>query len=245
MTGAVELLAPRVRADSARVRWGIVWFGALMVALWLDVRAAALLLAAVAVMGAWQAASSIGVDRVLAGFIAGAVVAAAAVDSRLMGVVVLAAAGCSILVAVLGRRGEVLARAGQFVGAWLPVGVGAGSVVVAAQRELGSAVILIWAAAMFDAGAYLVGTGARSRWTGQIAGMIGAVVVVHTSVQLAVPPLEPRTMWRFAVLLALSLPAGPVVSRYLTRSDGWAVRRLDSLMVAGPLWAWAIDVVVG
>ena len=243
----LDLIAPRVGIESARLRWGIVWFAALMAALWVEVRPAAVILAAVAAMGGWQAATASGTDRVLAAVVAGAVVLAAVVDQSLMGVVIVAAVGGSVLAVLLTKGGGqgIAARSGALVGSWLLMGLAGGSVVVAAQRELGAAVILLWAAAMYDAGAYLVGAGSRSRWFGPAAGALGAVAVVYTAVQLAVPPIEPENFWRFALLVALTLPLGPVVARLAVGSDGWAVRRLDSLIVTGPLWAWAIDSVVG
>lgn len=242
----LDLIAPHIETESARVRWGVVWFGVLMGGLWVDVRPVAVILAAVAATAGWQAAASNGSDRLLAPMVAGGVVLAAVIDQRLMGVMVIAAALGSVVVGSLGSKSEqgVAARCGALVGSWLLVGVAGGSVVVAAQRELGAAVILLWAAAMYDAGAYLVGAGSRSRWIGPVAGALGAVAVVYTAVQLAVPPIEPQNFWRFALLVAVTLPLGPIVARFAVGSDGWAVRRLDSLMVTGPVWAWAIDSVI-
>ena len=117
--------------------------------------------------------------------------------------------------------------------------------VATARIELGAAVILVWLAGMFDAGSYLVGAGARRRLTGLVAGITGAVAVIYMAVQLAVPPLEPDTAWQYGVLAAVTLPLGPALAAALLSDRGWAVRRLDSLMVTGPLWAWSIDRLVG
>lgn len=249
MSSLVELVAPRVVPGAAKVRWGVAWFVVLMVALWIDVRAVALVQGAVGALAAWQAATALGGDRVLAAAVTGSAVAAAGLDARLMGVIVIAAVAGSLLVSLAvstkGSRGAgLLARTGTIVTAWLVPTLAAGSVTIAADRELGAAVILVWLVAMFDAGVYLVGAETGSRWNGLVAGILGAIAVVYTATQLAVPPLEPAAMWRFAALAAVTLPLGPALCRYLGCSDGWAVRRLDALLVTGPAWALSVDLVV-
>ena len=240
-----ELFAPRVSPNDARVRWGALWFLMLMAALWIDTSVASALLAAVAGAAGWQAATAAGTDRVFSAAVAVGVTGAAIFDVRLMGVTVLTAAAGSLLVSVLGTRARhgAMTRCGALIGAWLLPGLAAGSVIIAAEHELGAAVILLWAVAMYDAGTYLVGSGARSRFSGLLAGVVGALAVIFTAVQLAVPPIEPESAWRFGILLAVTLPLGPAASRYLG-GDGWAVRRLDALVVAGPAWAWAVGLVV-
>lgn len=241
MSKLADLLAPEVEPGDARVRWGVLWFLALMAALWVDARAAAPVLGAVAVIGAWHAAATLGPHRVLAVAVTAAAVAASAVDTQLVGVVIVAATLGTVVVAIFGRSGDsVIARAGVVLAAWLLPTAAAASVVVTARRELGAAVILVWIAGMYDAGSYLVGSEARSRWLGPLAGAVGIVAVVYTAVQLAVPPLEPDTAWRYAALTLVTVPLGPLVARVFLVRDGWAIHRLDTLIVAGPAWAWAI-----
>lgn len=247
MSQLADLFAPRVTAASSRIRWGAAWFVVLMAALWWSVPVLAGVLAAVAAVAAWQAASALSVDRLLASAVTAAAVAAAAIDVRLVGLTVIASAVGSLVIAVLMRGGRdvILTRTGALVGAWLLPAVAGSSTVVAADRELGSAVILVWALVMYDAGVYLVGADTRVRVSGQIAGLIGAAAVVFTAVQLAVPPLEPDRAWRFTLLLLVALPLGPALVRWFGHGEGWAVRRLDSAIVAAPAWAWATELVIG
>ena len=66
MSQLADLFAPRVTAASSRIRWGAAWFVVLMAALWWSVPVLAGVLAAVAAVAAWQAASALSVDRLLA-----------------------------------------------------------------------------------------------------------------------------------------------------------------------------------
>ncbi|GEM_PF-7097664 len=218
-----------------------------MLALWWSVTALAAVFVGVAGVAAWQAATHLNVDRILATAVATSITAAAVIDVRLVGLTVIAAAVGSAVIALLMRGGRqvVLTRTGALVSSWLLPAVAASSIVIAADRELGSAVILVWALLMYDAGVYLVGADARGRLIGLIAGLGGAAAVVFTAVQLAVPPLDPERAWRFAVLLIATLPLGPALTRWLGHGDGWAVRRLDSAVVAAPAWAWATELVLG
>ena len=96
---------------------------------------------------------------------------------------------------------------------------------------------MVWA---YDAGRYLVGTGAVNRWEGPAAG-VAAVLSMSLAVAAALaPPFEGVTPWAFGVLVAATAPfADRLVARVVAdrRARLPIVRRLDTLAVAGPPFA--------
>jgi molybdopterin synthase sulfur carrier subunit len=122
----------------------------------------------------------------------------------------------------------------------LPMALAAAAPVVLRARgfpEAFALLALVWA---FDAGSYIVGTGAVNRWEGPAAG-VGAVLAVSLAVATVfVPPFEGVTPWVFGLLVAATVPfADRLVCRVLGdhRARVPIVRRLDSLAVAGPPFA--------
>ena len=121
-------------------------------------------------------------------------------------------------------------------------GLAAGSVV--ATRALGAdvALYLLACAGVYDAGAYVVGTGAAAVWEGPVAGMVALLPVAVLADVLLVPPLPAGGPVALGILAALLAPLGPLVaSAVLGRRDLDApgLRRLDSLLLLAPMWAWA------
>ena len=244
------LIAPPVRAGSARLSSGAAWFVALMFSLWWDVASFAVLLAVVAAIAARQSARSLGADQLFSSLLAGLGPLAAAVSGRAAGAVLIGAVVVSALLAWFVPRGgkapsRGIAAWGTAVTAWLPAFAATTALVLTAQRELGAAVAFCVAAGLYDSGVYLIGVDARRSSSGVLAGCLGALAVMFSAVQLAIPPFEPANGWRFAILLVASLPLGAAVARWLSLGEGWAVRRLDVWMVAAPVWAWAVAAAVG
>jgi glucose uptake protein GlcU len=86
-----------------------------------------------------------------------------------------------------------------------------------------------------------VGTGSTTAVEGPVAGVIGALVVTF-ALALFPPSAGHSTlsMWLLGVLTAACCPLGQLAGSVLLPSGGSfapALRRLDSLLVAGPLWA--------
>ncbi|HWC11863.1 MAG TPA: phosphatidate cytidylyltransferase, partial [Acidimicrobiales bacterium] len=124
----------------------------------------------------------------------------------------------------------------------LTTGTAAASVV--ATRELGMSptFFLLACTAVYDVGAYLIGTGAGAHWEGPVAGMVGIMPVAILAGILLVPPFPggaPILLGALAVVLA---PLGTLVATALAGDrelDVPGLRRLDSLVLLGPMWAWA------
>jgi hypothetical protein len=101
---------------------------------------------------------------------------------------------------------------------------------------------------VYDAAAFVMGTDARWRWEGPIAGM-ACIGTVTLAVAAIFPQFKGQTPWELGVLAAVVAPIGPFVAGRLLgrgrdRTRLPAVRRLDSLVVLGPAWAIAAAVLV-
>ena len=291
-TSAVaQWLGPAVALGDASIGAGLLWFAALIGALWAGAVTFGLTMTAIAMLAAWQAASARGPaaptrqstsgdaslaapvlppsHRPPAAALAGAVGFAGVLDTRLAGAVVGAAALASFIVVAALRPQRpsgvarpaghapplpVLARAGLLIRSWMQVGVAAACAAAVARYSLGAALVLVSAAAAFDAGAHLSASGRPAGLRGPLAGVTAAAIVVFALTGLSVPPFAPSDVIGFGVLAVLTLPLGPALARPITTSeipDGprrawrrltreWAVRRLDSLSVTALAWMWAL-----
>jgi hypothetical protein len=129
------------------------------------------------------------------------------------------------------------------VTALVPFGAAAGSLVLA--RDLGAvpALFLLLLMCAYDTGNYLIGTGADHAWEGSAAGIAAMVPITIGAATIAVPPFTetgPFILGGVAMVLA---PLGPWAATRLlgdsTKGRVPAVRRLDALVLLGPVWAVA------
>jgi hypothetical protein len=123
----------------------------------------------------------------------------------------------------------------------------ASALVLTRAQGLAEALVLVGMISVYDAAAYLVGTGARRAWAGPAAGLasIGALTLFVAAV--FVPPFDGNSPWILGGLAAVLAPIGPVLAGRLTGDRSArvpALRRLDTLMVLGPVWAAATALVL-
>jgi hypothetical protein len=245
--------------DGPRVRLGIAWFVLIMGALAIDrlvldvqllpfVMAGVAAAAAMEIVDAWQGAA-VGADRYVAGASAAAIGMSAVLGARLTGLVVLLVVVVALVVAGMRatRRSSILAGAGLTLQACLLPGITAAGVVLSMRYEIGAVLLLLFFVCAFDLGDFLVGSGADSVIEGPIAG--GAAILVVTAIAAVVkaPPFHGAGVWAFGVLAVVACPAGQMVGGLLLPDAtvrAPALRRLDSLLVIGPLWAWLVGLYV-
>jgi hypothetical protein len=124
------------------------------------------------------------------------------------------------------------------------VGLAAASIVLVRGADAGAALAVLLLVSAYEAGDYLVGTGSTTAVEGPVAGIIGALVV--TFALALFPPSAGHgtvSMWLLGAATALGCPLGQLAGSVLLPSGGSfapALRRLDSLLVVGPLWAVVI-----
>ncbi|MEA2717565.1 MAG: hypothetical protein QOI99_1882, partial [Actinomycetota bacterium] len=123
----------------------------------------------------------------------------------------------------------------------LSIGMAAAAPVLLRSINIPSALYLLACAALYDAGAYLVGTGASSAWEGPAAGVAALIPLTMLAAVALVPPFHGGSPLLLGALAAVLAPFGPVAGSALLgdrTAYAPALRRLDSLLILGPIWAW-------
>jgi hypothetical protein len=237
--------------DAPRVRLGVLWFAAEVGALALGRFGVAVLLAGVCGFAGDQTAATWRTvrrraSRPVATAAAGAMPLAAAAHVGLLGAVLVAGAVASVVAGFVEapRPGAAVVAAGVTVRSWLFAGLAGAAVVLAARAEPWSAVALVVLVAAYEVGDYLVGSGAGNAAEGPAAGMAGVLVATFVVSVVQVPPFDVNSAWAFGVAAAVLAPLGQLAGTLVlpaAAAPATALRRLDSLLLLGPVWAVAVS----
>jgi hypothetical protein len=123
----------------------------------------------------------------------------------------------------------------------------AASVVLARGQGADEAICLIAAICVYDMGSFVVGNSrtALGGPVGVLAGVASVAVVAVIAAAALTPPFSGDRPWLVFGVLAALAPAGVILSGWLTGGTRLpAVRRLDSLVLAGPGWVAAVSLVL-
>lgn len=230
---------PDVGPDGPHVRLGAVWAVITFIAT-AGLVALALLYAITGALAAAQAARSWRSrsrqpDPVAAAAGAALIPLAATVSLGVaVGAIVAVAVG-ALLYRPDPKRSAPIVTAAIAVG----FGVAAASPILTRRLGLVEILVLLSLVGVYDASAYLVGTGATKWWEGPAAGVAFMFTVTLAAAAVFVPPFDGVAPWLLGVIAAATAPLGPQVADRLlgtTRTRVPAVRRIDSLLVLGPLW---------
>jgi molybdopterin synthase sulfur carrier subunit len=177
--------------------------------------------------------------------VAGALPVAASFDTGAMTAVVVA----GLVAAVVTRLRRPSRAPSRDVALTLALGVPGGLAAASPgrvrQTGIPAALLLLAFACVYDASAYLVGTGASSAWEGPAAGVAAFIPLTIFATVAFVPPFAGAEPLVLALVAAVLTPLGPVAGSALLGDRGAhapALRRLDSLLLMGPLWAWCAAV---
>jgi hypothetical protein len=235
--------------EGPRVRLGILWFFATVVAVAAGPLGVAVLYGVAAAAAAMQAARTWKATkrqptRLLAGATAAALALGAALSSGVLGLVCLAAAGAAFFAgsALADRRTSPFALAGYVLQCAFFPGLAAACVVLTTDYEIGAGLTLVLYAAAYEAGDYIVGTGASNALEGPLAGVAVILVMSLVVSAFSVPPYELPGAFVFGALAAVLCPLGQfAASAILPGPDAPApaLRRIDSMLVLAPAWALA------
>ena len=122
------------------------------------------------------------------------------------------------------------------------VGLAAASPVLLRLEGVAPALVLLTFACVYDASVYVVGSGGASAWEGPTAGVAFIAAITLLVAAVLVPPFRGASPWLLGLLAGVSAPIGPYVASALLAEPTYkapGLRRLDSLLVLGPLWAAA------
>lgn len=234
---------PQYDSQRPHVRLGFLWFVVLVGSLLGGALTFAIPYAAAAALGAAQAARAWRREGFrphvpVAMAVAAGLPVLTALSTRGAGAAILIGVAASVLVAG-GSVRTILRDAGCTIRCWLPVGLAAASAVAIARIDLGAAVALVVLISAYDCGDYIVGADARWPIIGTLAGMAAVAVLSFSLYVIAIPPFGGADVFVFGAALALFAPLGQIAAS-LSLPDGRVlasgVRRLDTLLLVGPVW---------
>jgi hypothetical protein len=231
-------------ANGPRIRLGVLWFAALVASAGLSRPAFAGVLAIAAVMAADEVIRLALLQRRIGALAAGAfpLAALAGTDGLLAAAVGVAAA--VPLARLWMRRGPPpVAEIGVTIAATTAAGLATAGPVLLAHIGPSAAVTLVVLVSAYEAGDFVVGTDAGSRWEGPAAGITAVAVCAFAAWVLALPPLEGDGVILLGAVVAVLAPLGAPMASVLLGSAAQParyVRRVDAWLLAGPGAAWAV-----
>ena len=255
---AADRLAPQREAfrqlaavpdiDGPRIRLGVAWAvvtagfvaaGPIPLAVWLS---AAALVAAGNTARAWRQTERRPIGTIVVFGSAAFPIAAAFGPTGVLvvaGAVVVATAAWDPAAGAFHQPAGIQANLPLTIATPMCIGLAAASPILVRDIGLVEALVLLSFVCVYDASAYLVGTGSASPWEGPAAGAAFILAVTLAVAAVFVPPFRGVTPWLFGFMAAVLAPIGPHVASALLpdpKSRAPALRRLDSLLVLGPAW---------
>ena len=238
--------------DGPRVRLGVLWFIASMGGLFVGEEGLAAVYAIAGAFAGLQMATAWRdrgrrPNKAVAALVAGGAPAASVFGEGAVGLVVVVAIPLALAAALAesGSRRSVLSDAGFTLQCGVFVGIAAATPVLSVQVGVGAALALIVLVSIYETGDYLVGSGATNSIEGPAAGIAGIAVFTFALWVASIPPFRDDSILAFGAIAAVFAPVGQLLaSALLPRADARAsaLRRLDSLLVLGPVWVvtlWA------
>lgn len=237
-----------------RMRFGVVWFVVLLLALLGGSFAVTLVFGLVGATAGLQVAATwrsrkVAVNQVVAGATPGLLALAAWLGLRAVGLALIVIVAAAL---VLGtdtkptkasldskRIRAALPTASATLRSGLFIGLAVAATVQVHRVDPMSFLFLMSVTCVYDCGDYLVGSGVRNRLVGPIAGLVGVAVVVLAMTAINPPPLtDDGDVRTIGLLMGLACPIGQMLGTWVlpsTRAKAPALRRLDSWLVAAPV----------
>jgi MoaD family protein len=237
--------------DMPHVRLGLAWLVVTILAvaggretlgLWMSAMAA---VAAMQVTKAWMERHERPVSYVaVAGAAALPLAAIGGLDTVNIVVVLV------VVVTMLARVNNVTKAPSRDVALTLmivfPIGLATAAPVLLRNVGVAGPLALFAFAAAHDMGAYLVGTGAANEWEGPVAG-VASIFCVTLFVAVLVPSFGGGGPFVLGLVAAVLAPLGPLAASIVLGdrdAKAPALRRLDSLLLLAPVFAWVAAVLL-
>ncbi len=240
--------------NGPKVRLGMAWFVVAAAALAVGPLPSALVYGLAAAIAAaqtsrcWRKRRQRPNDAVASGM-AGLMAAGACFGAGGAGLGILIGVALAYLVAAGDARSPnpTLADAGWTIQCALAPGLVAMSMVLLDRLDQGSAIALLLLVSAYETGDYLVGSGARNPYEGPAAGAAAMVVVTFIISTLPISALDFGQAWLFGGIVVLTAPLGQLFASALlpaAKAPASSLRRLDSLLLAAPIWCLGVGLVV-
>lgn len=236
--------------DGPRVRLGVLWFVVAAMAIGVGPLPTAVVYGGTAAVAAAQTARCWRKrrnrpDELVAALIAGLMGGGACFGAGGAGIGLLV----GTVLAVMRATGDTKSRnptvvdAGWTIQCGLPPGIMAMSMVLLSRLDQGSALALLLLVSAYEIGDFIVGSGARNPYEGPAAGASAIVVITFIVSTMPISTLDFGEAWFFGGLVVLLAPLGQLLASALlpsARSPASALRRIDSLLLAAPVWCFGI-----
>ena len=242
--------APVYDIQGPKVRLGILWFALLLGSLVYGTPALAVVYGLAATLGAYQLVQAwlergehphpLVATVGAASIPAAAVIGPAPAGMAILGTTVLAMFGATT---TQGGREGLFAASGTTVRCSVFIGLAAATPILAYEVHPGAAALLLAFVCGYETGDFLVGSGSANFFEGPIAGASAIAVFGFAAWVASLPPFDRSVVPLLAGIAILLCPVGQIAaSALLPRADtpASAVRRLDSLIVLGPVWVAAV-----
>ena len=121
----------------------------------------------------------------------------------------------------------------------LPAGIAAGSLVALRDVAPGAILLLIALVSAYEVGDFLIGSGSSNAVEGPVSGLVALGLVAFVFWIVPPRPFTTTSVVLFAALAGVCCPLGQIVAAgLLPRGSAWApaLRRIDSYLLAAPLW---------
>jgi hypothetical protein len=144
-------------------------------------------------------------------------------------------------------RGRAVADAALGVAVSLGTGLAASAPVMARGFGAQAAVVVLILVCAYDAGDFLVGSGSTTWWEGPAAGVAAVAVATFAVSVVPLEPVDSSAAYALGALTCLLAPLGPPAASLLIgggRRPARFLRRLDSLLVLGPILPYALAAIL-
>jgi hypothetical protein len=232
-----------------RVRLGVLWFLVQAAAIYLGADALAVLFGSIAGVAALQACREwrkvySQPSRTVAGIGAIGIGVGSLYGIGTSGVLVLAVVGLAGVAALFRRKHRwsrpLLDAASCTVRCGVFPGVAAARVVLTYRTSLAGVMILLGLVAAYEVGDFVIGAESPGVLIGPMGGMLAVAAFTAPVAVFNISPFEePLDAFVFGGAVAVFCPLSQVVaSLILPVARAWspALRRLDSLLLTGPVW---------
>jgi hypothetical protein len=240
--------------DGPRVRLGMLWFVVAMAALAIGPLPAALVYGGAAALAATQTARvwrrrTERPNHLVAAAMAGVMTLGACLGAGGAGLGLLGGVALALVVASgdTSSPHRAVTDAGWTIQCALFPGLAALSMVLLSRLDQGSAIALLLLVSAYETGDYIVGSGARNPYEGPAAGLAALVVITFIVSTLPISTLTFGEAWLFGGIVAVLAPLGQLFASALLPAAGApasSLRRLDSLLLAAPVWCIGVGLVL-